>query len=458
MNNYQNKFINISNICLDIENLRHDKVSTEPEAIHMLLSDDTEHKVLELASDIVELRMLDPSSKLIVTSDKNNKGHFIVLEGNRRITALKTLANPEFSKGIKGYATFKKLSPTFLKLGITQVECVIMPPAEAQIWIKRKHYTRMGGKGTLTWGALGSARSDARDGIYASWLTAINFLNEHGVDTTRIMQGIEKKTTTVDRVLTNGKRLYDMLGISLNKDGTVTNEIGDAGKANDLIEALMIEMASPQFRETDVTNSTLQVDFLNQFTHLSCKKPLPEDGDDEDDTGTTPSRTQPSRRKSNKKTTIVRLRKSLAQKGLQISHIGLHKFYVELCKLPVATYEHSAAAMLRVFLEKATVVFLEEMAIAEPGGRPWQAYGIKLSDKIKAAVSVIDPQKNNTDLRFARQTGSGNQDGLHSLNMLNEYIHSHKALPASSEIITTWDRFHPYFDAMFQTIEDNNDE
>src|SRR5690606_21470645 len=99
--------IDIASISLDVKNFRHAEVSSERDAIRLLLEDEKNHKILGLAQDIVAQKTLDPSSLLIVMEEENSPGKYIALEGNRRITALKTLASPEFAQGLNSYQAFK---------------------------------------------------------------------------------------------------------------------------------------------------------------------------------------------------------------------------------------------------------------------------------------------------------------------------------------------------------------
>ena len=124
---------------------------------------------------------------------------------------------------------------------------------------------------------------------------------------------------------------------------------------------------------------------------------------------------------------------------------------MEIERLPVATYTHCAAAMLRVFLEKSTIVYLKQNKVSHPGNLKWEAFDVKLRDKVKAALNHLDPKKKNDLLNPAREIADGRGDKVHTLDILNEYIHHEGSLPAASELITAWDRLHPYFEAMFPT-------
>ena len=55
-------------------------------------------KLLELAQDILDVG-LSPGEPLWVAPDPRAQGKFVVLEGNRRITALKVMDNPALASG-----------------------------------------------------------------------------------------------------------------------------------------------------------------------------------------------------------------------------------------------------------------------------------------------------------------------------------------------------------------------
>lgn len=450
------------------ENFRHKPVAADNLAIRELLADEKKHGVLELAKDIVELNSLDPSSKLIICPDPDNLGHFITLEGNRRISALKTLTNPQLADGLPVANQFKKLSARFLKYPITEVECVELSPEEAKPWIKRKHYKGQGGKGVKEWDPMQRARSDANDnGIYAPWLAATNLLQENGYETDYLLGGINEKSTTVDRVF-SAKHMQGLLGVSFSKNGTITFENDNIKQGCELILAMLNEMIKPEFKVTLVETVDDVKSYLGRFLNLSVKKPandeagegsISEAGGKTDvepsDTGTDGAGS--SSKKKSQSQAAPKPRQKLAKKGLIIPHDHLNNFYKELKKLPVNAYKYSAAAMLRVFLEKATMVFLEEMKIPHPditGKTKWSNFGVNLRDKVKAALDHIDKDKKNKDLKHARDIANANNDKLHSLDILHEYIHDHKSMPASSDLITVWDRLHPYYEAIFEALNE----
>lgn len=453
----------VTNIAPHKENYRHKPVAADKDAMRELLSDEKKHGVFELAEDMVDLGRMDPSSRLLICADSDNVGHYIALEGNRRITALKTLFTPEIAEGLPVYNKFKKLSKEFLKAPIVEVECAEVSPEEARIWIRRKHYKGQGGKGVKEWDPMQRARSDAEDGgVYAPWLAATDYLRSKGLETDYLLDGIDAKSTTVDRVFSS-KHMEGLLGVTFSKSGAIAFENKDEDKGAELLLAMLEEMIKPEFKVTLVENADDIENYLQRFLDLSVKQVANDPGSSGgEDSGAGAPGDSPFAEGSKTKTSKApkkKERKGLAEKGLNISHTQLNNFYCELVKLPIKTYMYSASAMIRIFLEKATMVFLEEMDIKHPDGLDWDAPNSRLKDKLKAALNELDPKSKNKSLQPVRQLTYKNPDksALHNTNILNDYIHNHRALPDVSEIRTIWDRFHPYYEALFEAIENKHD-
>lgn len=476
--------IDIASISLDVENFRHDQAKTERDALRFLLSDEKNHKVTELAQDIVAQRGLDPSSLLIVTEDASQSGQYIALEGNRRITALKTLMTPDLAAGTPGHAQFKALHQDFLDLNITAVECVVLDRVQAATWIKRKHYKGMGGAGIVAWNAVATARSDAHEGIFTRWMTALAYIESHGIDAEDIRDRIYSKTTTVERVFTS-TYISSVLGLNFGKDGTLTPDNGDEVTAAKLVQSLLEAMSERAFVETKVSNADQQREFIEGFAAMSVKKPPvgPSTGATGNPAGSPEGSAGTGRGAGSNaaaggssagtngeksaaaasgvgsgaaRSKPVKTRRKLAKPGLRISNHPLNKFYSELRALDVEKNPHIASAIIRVFIEKSSTLFLETVNIPtlnKSPGATWHDYGIKFKDKVDAVLNSIDPSKKNSELGYARDIANGDRDKVHTADHLNKAIHSHLALPSHSEIITIWDRLHPYLFELFEILE-----
>lgn len=139
-------------IKLDQENVRfgNDVAQNQREAIDLLMADPEDaRKLLRLAQHIAEFG-LDPTELQLVTPD--NDGSFIVLEGNRRLTALKLLQKPDLCPSDKVFRGFL-VAHDSLAAGVpATLQCSVVPTrAEGDMWIELKHTGQNNGIGRVGW-------------------------------------------------------------------------------------------------------------------------------------------------------------------------------------------------------------------------------------------------------------------------------------------------------------------
>lgn len=145
-------------IKLDQENVRfgNDVAQNQREAIDLLMADPEDaRKLLKLAQHIAQ-NGFDPTELQLVTPD--GAGNFIVLEGNRRLTAVKLLQKPDLCPVEKLFKGFM-LAHDQLGFDLPQeLQCsVVNSRAEGDMWIELKHTGQNNGVGRVGWD------SDIRD-------------------------------------------------------------------------------------------------------------------------------------------------------------------------------------------------------------------------------------------------------------------------------------------------------
>ena len=86
------KSVKLSQIYLDLENPRHEPQTTESDAIQLLIQGED---VRALAKHIVEVGTTSPLDMMALVPHPKVKGRFVTAEGNRRLCALKLLADPD---------------------------------------------------------------------------------------------------------------------------------------------------------------------------------------------------------------------------------------------------------------------------------------------------------------------------------------------------------------------------
>ena len=101
----------LSELRLDENNYRTGPVSGQRAAIHAIIADQGQ-KLVNLGKDILEMGGLSPGEPLWVYRE-DSSGTYVVVEGNRRITALKLMDNPLLADGTIVERDFRALSSRF---------------------------------------------------------------------------------------------------------------------------------------------------------------------------------------------------------------------------------------------------------------------------------------------------------------------------------------------------------
>jgi hypothetical protein len=220
---YHRKLIDLTLLNINIENPRFEMVGNQREAIKTMIIDQGE-KLIKLAEDITN-EGLNPGDPIFITPHKKLTGQYNILEGNRRVTALKLLENPELipetNKSLLN--RFKKLSEKYSKSAIEKIPCVLFnEEKDAEHWIELKHTGQNDGVGTVGWDAQQKARFDERVKGAANYaLQIIDFLKKHEAVDEELKKKLGKvKSSSLQRLATDPD-FRKLAGIEI-KNGKLT--------------------------------------------------------------------------------------------------------------------------------------------------------------------------------------------------------------------------------------------
>jgi hypothetical protein len=147
---YERIPISVAHLRLNKENDRHGPLPSEPNCI-LWMMENLKEEILNLARDIAE-RGLSPIDGILVLPNPDASSEYVVWEGNRRITALKLLDDPNRCPDL---ALRKKFADIKSKAKIpvpNEIECTIAPSIEeADRLIELRHQGPQEGVGTLPW-------------------------------------------------------------------------------------------------------------------------------------------------------------------------------------------------------------------------------------------------------------------------------------------------------------------
>ena len=212
--------LTVDELLLDEDNPRLGSVGGQSEALETLIKLNPTHFRNMMLS--IKTNGLDPGDSLYVIEAKANGG-YIVLDGNRRLSALKVLSMPNAldDTGVSE-KTQKSLLRAALGFDANDVEgikCVCFKSrAEAEEWIYRRHTGDMKGEGRINWGRTEIQRF-TNDG---SVLDVIDFVGRNADFTSDEWESTKstiesKKSSNIGRLLESAAG-QEHIGISIARD------------------------------------------------------------------------------------------------------------------------------------------------------------------------------------------------------------------------------------------------
>jgi hypothetical protein len=459
LSKFEYKRLKLTNLLVNTENYRYDPVGSQIEAIHVMVREqklkNSGHKLYNLALDILNYG-LNPSDLTIVSPWLEDNNLFIVHEGNRRVTTLKLLFEPElFPPEFKHLQNkFKKLQTQYDLSQFEELMCVVFQNYdEADHWIEIKHTGEMEGAGTVRWDTEQQERFKANKGGNSSavfqTLELISKSNYFDKDTKNNAQLIG--VTNLERLISDPD-VRSFLGIQL-KNNKVTLEKPEKEVAKGLTK-IINDLSSKNINVNDIYYKQDRLKYLETFQEHEIPKNYPVDEDVKDenksvkvreeqiyiDPGKVVSRDPEQDKPKIEKSKTVSKPISTKRKYLIPSdfvvrpkEVRINNIYRELKQLEVDRFTNTTAVMMRVFLELSIDYFIATKQIT----------GVDASKKlIQKMTAVIDfLEKNNIltrkELQGARYVLSSNIMGL--TETLNAYVHNRFIHPSETELKTTWD-------------------
>lgn len=441
------KLIPTKDLIVNPENDRHGALETEENAINWLLRNKTD-KMRALAKDIAI------TGKIFETTlvKDENKGKYIVYDGNRRITCLKILSGlcdcydlydkDYYIKLRNDYQCYDKLP--------NEVYCEInKDQAEIDEIIRRRHAPTNPGEIKLNWEPYEKEIFLIRTGKSDK----INFAKE----IQDILQDKELLSNQDKIPLSNYNRLFssekyrNLAGVSIKNNQIVF--IVSAEKALNTLSYIARLMISGEISLKDILNDELK---MNVFSMLQERDMLPKLSDRLKEPKEV-SKEKTDKRDKNKTPKLVQqlfrdtlLSKSLIQpKRNQYCTAKIYNLFIELqYELLIKKHINAISISFRVLLELLTQAYANKNGITFGKDE-------KLSNKIGQVFDHIQsPKKDAENVRFIKNLSQTNK--YFSTGTLNGFVHSLNILPVAQDLISFADNFENYISLVIENL--NEDE
>lgn len=428
--------LNLDELQLDLKNPRFDGLANQREALQKIVLSQGS-KLVNLAEDIVA-NGLSPAHRMLVAK-ASGKGAFgyTVLDGNRRLAALRVLANPSALDGMVdvGDLTAQKLRKLAKDFKLSDLEPLDVfdckNETQARHWIEAIHTGENDGRGVVGWDGIATARYRGKN----SSLKVLDFVKAVGKLTDQEAASLERfPITNLDRLLATPE-IRDLLGLTL-EGGDLMSDLPQ----NELLKPLkkvVTDLASKTVTVGQLKGKDDRLKYVNSLKtflpDLSKRTGTPEPLDRLSAHAQAKAHAKST---GNAKSRSLLDRKALipsnVQAPLNINDQKLQQMCRELRKLPLETYPVSVAASFRVFLELTLDHYGSEKSLVG------YSADLTLKRKIEAVATGLQTSGvNKRDLQAFRALANNPNTAL-SIDRLHGIIHSRYALPTPSELRTGW--------------------
>ncbi len=440
--------IDLANLLIDTNNPRLEESQRNQNDAIRAIAVNQNRKLVVLARDIVE-NGLNPSEFLLVMPFEENLDRYVVLEGNRRIAALKILENPDIISGAVEKPIldrFKKLGTQYQSAPIETLNCVIVDSRpEANHWIELRHTGENEGAGIVRWGGAETARFRRRSGQQAPHLQVLDFLEQRGFIGTDTRNKVP--VTSLKRLLSN-PYVRTKLGIDL-KGGNIVTRF-DEGEVAKGLKRIIDDLASGDIRTKDIYTKEDRIRYIDNLSpddmpdtskpdaeFRTLGSPLPSQQQIATSTPEVRKRSAPSVKQ---RSTLIPVRGF----ALRIDQTRINEIYHELRKLDVEEFTNAVSVLFRVFLELSLDNYSERNQLGT-------SIDSRLNRKLNDVANHLQNQGilNEQQLKPVRRAAQSDSFLGSTITTMHQYIHNQYFSPSPGDLRATWDSLQPFIEAMW---------
>ena len=381
--------------------------------------------LLVLATDIVN-HGLDPSDLFIVMKQGQR---YIVLDGNRRATALKVLANPSVVKGAVPQTVSEGLRRLHRRYkGIGSVFCNVVPDRDgANHWIEIKHTGYNRGAGPIPWGADEGARFRQRTGGSVAIETqALDFLQQRGDIDEAFRSSVP--TTTFRRLLTTPK-VRAQLGVGW-KDGGLIIDNSEEDAAAKALRYVANDLAAKRITVPDLIKVEDRIRYAESLpANVVVSPPTP-----------TKNRSRPRRRAQGTRDRLIP-----TAADLNVTDARIQSIEGELRTLSLQKHPNAVSVLFRVFLELSADAYIDGAGLSVHQDS-------KLGMKLNAVAKDLEAKGKLTKQQaaVARRASQRNSYLGPSITGMHQYVHNRHLFPGPADLRADWDSLQPWFGAVWE--------
>jgi len=380
-------------------------------------------------------------------------GKFIVIEGNRRVLAIKLLKNPSLIADLEMPEAFKKrrqkAALAFDVKTVEPVDCFeVTDRTQGNDWVRQRHIGADSGRGIVDWSSIASSRFRGRDPA----LQALDFVLEHAGLTDDQTEQVTGKfpLTTLDRLLSTPS-VRTAIGFEIDKGKLLTQLPPE--EALKPLKRIVLDLAEKKINVTKLKSKDQQNEYINNLKsadrpNLTKKSGAPAavESMTQKDFAAKPSSTGKKPRTGKPSPRIHIVSKS---SKLKVTVPKIAGVYEELRTLLLSKHVHAIGVLLRVFVEMSVDEYLTKtacMPLTFKHPKSGHVGDKSLKTKVKEAIDHM--VANGAEAKDFLGVTKGLTDPNHpfSIDTLHAYIHNRFFTPVDTHLTAAWDNAQPLFE------------
>jgi len=441
--------LTIGDLLLDVENPRISRAGGQNDALQKII-DDQDVKLAVLAESILEDGGLNPMDRLLVVKSDDSESKYVVIEGNRRLAAIKILHNPAVLTGLEVRSALQKrfeaLARNFDVATVEPIDCFeVSDRADGATWIHQRHTGENEGRGIVDWNAVATRRFTGRDPA----LQALDLVLAHGGLSDDEKKAIEARfpITTLDRLLST-PAVRAKLGLEIKDQKLLTNLPAD--EVLKTLRRIVRDLAKKTVVVTALKKVEQQVDYVSKLGQdlpdLSKRSTAQKSIDTfeaQDFKQSSPAKPKPKAKPNPRRTLIPR------ECRLNVTNPKLAEIFKELRSLPFTDFPHAISVLFRVFLEISVDDYLTRanipLIVKLPKGTKDKSLRSKMQEATKYMIA------NGTPKKHLEGVSKAVNDKHNPLNVetLNNYVHNRFFSPTERDLRVAWDNVQPFFEQIW---------
>lgn len=435
--------VELHRVYLDNENPRHDPLEAEPEIIAHLIA---EEDVKALAKSIAELGTTSPLERIGLIAHPKVKGAFLAVEGNRRMCALKLLADPDKADTEANKKYFRGLAKKMGELPDALDAVVFHNRKKARPWVSLRHEGAQGGVGTKEWRPEQKARFNV-DGTGGTAkvnpdiqaLAVKEYALKHGLLARAEVDSIS--LTTLTRYLSNPV-FREALGLEGNRTLHITVPEEEFKRAVTKFLKDALEPNSGVSSRTDVAERKRYAEKLRSDGIAPVTRGLKAHDVSVSARPVDAANSDKDSRERNGRSPDARPKVIPHDFVAKIKNRTLKRLYDELRGLDAELFSFAATYLLRAVIEQTVTLYLEKRGQGIQG---------ELHRKLERVANLLEndgmPARQLKNLRMM----ATEKDSRYSPDSIGHFVHG-GAIPTRVQAIKLWDSIQDIMEVLFKEL------